>query len=339
VKGLTVRPFEATDTAAAATLLAARHKTARKRLPMLSKALEAPRGWEPLVRGVLGPRSHGVAAHRDGKLVGFLIGEDSLFGPTEMASLWFPPHSISVDNAGHAVAPGEDLTGVYRTLYAHLAERWVARGFFIHRIEVTAGDADVQEAWVSLGFGRHITAAVRDTGPVANARAGLIDIREANTEDIDVVMRLVDTLNRHHATSPMFWPMLPETDEAAKQFNLSGIAGTTNAYFIAYLRGQPAALQSFLAPGFTPQIVEPEKTIYLFDGVVDEAARDGGVGSSLLEHSMRHLREHGYERCCLHFASGNPSGAPFWLGQGFVPVQHTMLRHVDERIAWANHTA
>lgn len=335
MKGLTVRPFEAGDVTAATALLAARHKAARKRLRMLSKALEMPPSWEPLVKGALGPRSHGAAALRDGKLVGFLIGEDTLFGPTEMPSLWFPPHSVSIDNAGHAVALEEDVSGVYRALYAHLAERWVARGFFIHRIEVTAGDSEGQEAWVSLGFGRHITAAVRGTGPVVNARPGLVEVREANTEDIDVVMRLVDTLNRHHAESPMFWPILPETDAAAKQFNLSGMAAATNPYFLAYLRGEPAALQSFLAPGFTPQIVQPEKTIYLFDGVVDEAARDGGVGSSLLDHSMRHLRERGYERCCLHFASGNPSGAPFWLGQGFVPVQHTMLRHVDERIAWA----
>ena len=47
------------------------------------------------------------------------------------------------------------------------------------------------------------------------------------------------------------------------------------------------------------------------------------------------LREQGYANCCLHFASDNPSGAPYWLGQGFVPVEHTMVRRIDERIAWA----
>ena len=56
----------------------------------------------------------------------------------------------------------------------------------------------------------------------------------------------------------------------------------------------------------------------------------------LNNHSMRWAREQGHLTCTLHFASGNPSGAPFWLRHGFIPVTHTMERRVDERIAWAN---
>jgi hypothetical protein len=43
----------------------------------------------------------------------------------------------------------------------------------------------------------------------------------------------------------------------------------------------------------------------------------------------------GYTSCTLHFAPSNPSGGPFWLGHGFVPVEHTMERVIDSRIAWA----
>jgi hypothetical protein len=42
----------------------------------------------------------------------------------------------------------------------------------------------------------------------------------------------------------------------------------------------------------------------------------------------------GYTTCTLHFASENYSGGPFWLKHAFVPVEHTMERRVDERIAW-----
>jgi hypothetical protein len=51
---------------------------------------------------------------------------------------------------------------------------------------------------------------------------------------------------------------------------------------------------------------------------------------------MAWARKQGHRWCTLHFASGNPSGAPFWLGHGFIPVEYTMSRHLDERVAYAN---
>ena len=51
---------------------------------------------------------------------------------------------------------------------------------------------------------------------------------------------------------------------------------------------------------------------------------------------MEWAATNGYHTCTLHFASQNPSGGPFWLGHGFVPIEYTMERRVDERVAWAN---
>ena len=340
VASLTIRPFEPADIPAAALLLAERQKRDRKRLRMLSKALEDPSWWEGLFRRAQetpGRQKDRAVAVRDGKLAGFLIGERMLLGPREFPSVFIPPMSISIESPCHAVAKGEDATEVFRALYTFLSDHWVHDGFFVHRIDLAAGDSEVQEAWVTLGFGRSTTAAVRGTGPVNYVRKSGVEIHRAGAEDIDVIMRLVDTLNRHHAQAPMFWPMLRATDEAAREFNLTSIRDPQNPYFIAYDNGRAVALESFLRPGFTPLIVEAEKTVYLYDGVVEPDVRSSGVGSLLLERGMAWARERGIERCVLHFASGNPSGAPFWLGHGFVPVQHTMERRIDERIAWADH--
>ncbi|GMV86487.1 MAG: hypothetical protein AMXMBFR80_23420 [Dehalococcoidia bacterium] len=336
VAHLTVRPAHSADLDAAAELLAARHRRDRARVPHLDVRLEEPASARELIAPLFeNPRARGAIAESGGGPVGFLFGEQMVFAPTEMASLFVPPHSISMPIEGHAVADGSDPVAVYRALYGALAGEWAAGGFFVHRCAVPAGDPDMQEAWVSLGFGRHLTAATRATAAVERSGGGGIDVQRASPEDIEVVMELAEHLNSWHRESPMFWPLLRTPEPAAREFNLAQLRGGDLPYFVAFRDGVPIAMQTFLRPGFTPPIVTPGGNVYLFEGVVSAAARGGGLGSALLGHSMAWARNAGYETCTLHFAAPNPSGGPFWLGHGFVPVEHTMERRIDERIAWA----
>ena len=332
-----VEPFGSRDIGAAARLLAARHRRDRERLPMLADALTGePACVATVEHSFRNQRAGGVVARLSGALVGFLFGEKMTLSPAELGSMWVPPHSISIGVDAHAVAGDVDATVVYRAMYAALAADWVKGGFFQHQVHVVPGDAEVQEAWVSLGFGRGTTAAVRDTGPVSGVRPAAVEIHQASPEDLAVVTALSDALFRFHSASPIFWPFLAEPHPAAVEHTRSLLSDPANAHFIAYDRGEAIGMQTFNRPGFTPPIVEPEGNIYLFEGVVDGRARSGGVGTALLAHSMDWARREGYVRCTLHFASANPSGAPFWLGHGFVPVEHQMARHVDERVLWAN---
>jgi GNAT superfamily N-acetyltransferase len=337
VSRISVRDFDSSrDLQPAAELFAARHRRDRQRLPLLARGLEDPANSAAVISSQLtSTRSSAVIAETRGRTVGFLAGEKALFAPTDFPSQFIPPHSISMGVDAHAVAEGEDASEVYRAMYAVLADRWVRDGFFVHQANIVAGDAEAQEAWVSLGFGRHTTAAVRPTGPVDRPSSATIEVHRAGPEDIGVIMKLADDLGRHHNSSPIFWPYLRETDRATHEFNLAALANSDVPYFIGYDAGTPVGMQTFLRPGFTPPIVEPEGNIYLFDGVVAAEARGGGIGTALLSETMKWSREHGYTTCTLHFASGNPSGAPFWLGHGFVPVEYTMSRRIDERVAWA----
>ncbi|MBE0608421.1 MAG: GNAT family N-acetyltransferase [Dehalococcoidia bacterium] len=333
---LTVRPVNPADLDAAAALFAARHRRDRERIPHLEPRFEDAAGARELIRPLFeNPRARGAIAESGGAVAGFLFGEEMLFAPTDMASLFVPPHSISMPIEGHAVVEEQDATAVYRALYGFLACGWVANGFFIHRCAIPPGDAAMQEAWVSLGFGRYLTAATRPTSPVERRKAAAIEVQRASPEDIDVVVELAECLNRWHWQAPMFWPVLHSTDGATREFNLGQLRSGDLPYFVGYQDGTPAGMQTFLRPGFTPPVVARDGNVYLFEGVVSDDVRGGGVGTELLLHSMDWARNAGYETCTLHFASPNPSGAPFWLGHGFVPVEHTMERRVDARVAWA----
>jgi GNAT superfamily N-acetyltransferase len=281
-----------------------------------------------------------VAAYRGSEFAGFLFGEQMLFGPADYAAKYFEPRSISMPGEGHAVARGEDATAIYRALYGALAADWAREGFYVHTVHITPGDADLQEAWVSLGFGRGTVCASRETAlPVKGAGVGPqanLDIHEAGSEDIEVVMQLDWALYEHHSQSPIFWPLLTEPRPAAREHTGHMLEDAKNAYFVAYEDGRPVAMQTFEQRGFIPATVEREQNIYLHDGIVEASARGGGIGTKLLDHAMAWARREGYTWCTLHFASANPSGAPFWLGHGFVPVEYTMSRHLDERVAYAN---
>ncbi len=333
----TVRPIEQSDIPACGALLAARHVRDSERLPAMTESLKSPATAAVAVQGeAFGSRKDSVVAVREGEVVGFLAGERMLLPPDLYVSLYIEHHSASIGNLAHAVAPDFDATDMYRRMYSALAGEWIRNGYFSHTVHIAPGDADVQEAWVSLGFGRKTTAAVRPTGPVETTEGPTFEIHRAAAEDIDVVSSLERTLAQHHAAAPIFWPYLRETDDSFRKHQLELISDPTSAYFVAYEGGRAMGMQTFVKPGYTPETVDSESTVYLYEGVVEPEARGSGLGTGLLAHSMAWAREQGYANCCLHFASDNPSGAAFWLGQGFVPVEHTMVRRVDERIAWAD---
>ncbi len=335
-----VRPFERGDLDAAAALIAQNHRRDRERHPVLAEALEdAAEARTMLTKWVDNERTDGAVAVDGDVLAGFAIGERAAGAPPDsyMGQL-STPRSVTIGARDHGVAAGYDASAVCRLLYRELAERWVAAGYFHHSVHLIEGDERLQEAWFNLGFGRHVSIAVRDgTGPVAGAHAEGVEVREAGSEDVGVLLELARTLGLHHIGSPMFmfWPVLPEYDGMARTFFSALLEGEGNPHFVAYRDGQPVGLTSFLKQGFFPPYVNAEKNVYLFMGIVEPEAQDGGVGRALLDQGMAWARDEGYERCTLHVLSANYSGEPFWFANGFQRVEYTLERHIDERVAWA----
>jgi GNAT superfamily N-acetyltransferase len=257
--------------------------------------------------------------------------------PLEMLAQFYPQRSMIVPYDGHALAPDEDAS-LYRELCAALAGGWVAGGFFDHFVSVPAQDAAAREAWDSLGFAREVTCAAREVDLPVAAPAGRpagLEIHQAGPEDIDIIDALGEALWQHHAEAPIFAPFLRETQQDERETTLELLADPGNAHFVAYRDGQPLAMNTFMKEGFLPPLLTPEACVYLFQGVAYPEARRGGVGKALLAHSIRWAQEQGHRWCALHVYAANTSGASFWFGNGFRPLEHRLRRHVDERIAWA----
>jgi GNAT superfamily N-acetyltransferase len=337
---ITVSEFDrARHLDAAALLLAERHVRDRERDPRFPAAYEIPPACRPLIESALTEfGATGVVASEGGEVVGFAVMSPFLAQPMHMTAAFFPPRSASVSYSNHAAKGGMEHE-VYREMYAALAADFVERGYFDHYAYIAPRDKVVEEAFVSLGFGRTLTAALRGVEPVEAGLipgAGSAELHAAGAEDASVVFALNDELNAHHARAPIFWPMLREPAESSHQFTRDLLADPkTNAHWVAYGDGKPLGMNTFMAPVWITPMLTPEKTIYLYQGIVSEEARRGGLGRTILARGIDWAREQGYQHVALHFASPNVSGARFWQSQGFAPIEHRMARHVDERIAWA----
>ncbi len=335
---ITVTPFDVNrHTENALALLADRHRRDRQRESLLPAAYEDAAAcrphFEPLFEQ---PGWYGVVAESGGEMVGYAIMTPQHFAATHLLANFFPPRGVSLAYAAHATKTGM-AHDAYREMYAALAEHFVAAGFFDHAVNVAASDAEAREAWESLGFGRTITCAVRGVDPVSRPASGAVQVHQAGEEDADVIFTLNEELTLHHAMSPIFNPYLHESDQASHDFQRNLLKDAeVNAHWVGYLDGRAVGMNTFMPPLFLSQMTVPEKTIYLFQGVVTRDVRAGGVGSAILSRAVAWAREREYAHIALHFASANVSGAKFWQSSGFRPIEHGMRRRIDERIAWAN---
>ena len=321
---------------AAASLLAERHRRDREREPLFPAAFEDAAACRTQIEHAFETAGwHGVVAEEAGGVVGFMVMMPQNIAPTHMLASFFPPRGASIPYAAHATKSGLEYDG-YRAMYAALAEQFVAEGYFDHALAIPAADVESREAWASLGFGRTLVCAVRDVAPTAKAPAS-VELHQASAEDAEIIYALSEELTLHHARAPIFNPYIRESDTAAHDFQKNLLnEPAANAHWIAYDDGRAVGMNTFMQPFFLAPPTVPEKTIYLFQGIVTQDARFGGVGTAILSKGVEWAREQGYERIALHFASANLQGAKFWQSSGFRPIEHSMRRRVDERIAWAN---
>ena len=336
-----VRNAVASDLKGCAALLAARHARDRARTAALPERFDASKACVELLAPLFGSgTANGAVAEIDGELVGFMFGHRAMHAPDHWLAQYVPPRSLSVPVHGHGVAEGVDLLRVYGSLYAQLAVGWTKGGFFRHRIGIPAGDPEQREVWFQLGFGAAITYASRDVSPLRSAAlASDISIREATVEDQGEVERLEELNSRFHNQSPVFWPYVwDDVAESASGLTSYALDREHSAVFLA-TRGMETLGMQLLFSGAAIRLGSglstQEGSVYLNHGIVDPDVRGGGVGTALLEQSLSWAREVGYGQMTLHYATMNPSGGPFWQRHGFTPMEYTVERQVDERVAWA----
>jgi GNAT superfamily N-acetyltransferase len=332
-----VRGFEPADLDAASRLLAARFERARAQVSDPGSSdrdtVSCRAALESLAAAKL---VRGAVATRGAEPIGFMLARRSLAAPDSALAYFSPAFSVASPLSGHAVAAGEDPLEVYRALYARLAGDFVADGFLEHGVGVLAGEREIHDAWVTLGFGRSFTLAMRGVEPLAESTRSDLEIRTATEKELPQVFALLAEQRAFHARAPMFLPDLRILHDAQESQARWLIGQPRCPTFIAWREGRALGMQLFApSAAFVSWPLCDDATVYLFQGVVSERERGARVGAALLQHSLAWMRRENVRRCGLHYLAANPSGAPFWTSHGFRPAEHFLHRTVDARIAWS----
>jgi GNAT superfamily N-acetyltransferase len=306
----------------AAALVNARYAALREDVPSLPSRYEDSGAILPYLRDLAG-KAPGVAAICSGQLSGFLLGFviPSFRGKR---SIFSPEWANGADLA--------DSRRIYQEMYARLSSRWVDDGCFDHLISALASDRAGIDGWQWLGFGMIAADAVRDLEPAPDPSAG-VDVRRGRLEDIEQAMALDDALQRHMAAAPTFLAHGETHDRGHYQ---EWLGDPANALWLAY-RGTEAVAYMRQGPASTDActIIRDETTTSIVGAFTQEHARGRGIATALLNRSLDWARSEGYERCAVDFEPMNILAARFWL-RHFSPVCYSLVRHVDERIAWAH---
>ncbi len=167
-------------------------------------------------------------AVRRGRAVGYLLGLTIVTPPASRGASFLAPQAGYIGYAGHAV-DAEDATDVLAVLYGALAAGWVDTGCLSHYVLVASTDAPTEERWHTLGFGRELVTAIRNTEPLRRADwPG--EIRRAGREDLDTIVRFVNGLHRFEAAAPRWIPYLPETEPAERTYQAQMLDDPACAY-------------------------------------------------------------------------------------------------------------
>ena len=331
-------PFHEGLLPAAADLLARRHTRDRLAMPLLPARFETARSALAAVREVWHkPWTTGVAALRDGRLLGYLMGEarfDLLRGRHVWAHL--PGHALAEN------APPE----LYADLYAAAGVEWLRLGAFDHYVMMPAADAAGLDVWYGLSFGREQAHAMRSlTEPLPEpVDVPGVRVRRATADDRDTMVEEMSPLLRQRLAGPPVWAAaLPEYIRQVRE----GFAEMlSDAHAIVWLAeemdaaGQARTLgyQAYFAA--TPSddnltISLSDRTALLEVAATRPEARGRGIGQALTRAGLTGAADAGYAVCVADWRTTNVEAARFWPRLGFRPAVYRLTRKVDPRIAWA----
>lgn len=332
-------PFHVGMLPAAAELLSRRHARDRAMMPLLPARFEQPRMAQAAVREVWStPHTSGVAAWRDGRLVGYLLGQ-AKFETHRGRHVWIPL-------PGYALGEGEPAD-LYAELYAAAGPEWLRLGAFDHYLMMPAEDRDGLNAWFSLSFGKEQAHAILSlTGPLPERPAvpGVV-IRRAGEADRDAFVGDMSPILRRHMAGPPVWAAsLPErvepmregfvemlTDESARVWIAEAEGnGDDSGRMLGYVLLYPASPSD---DNLTVSV--SERTVLLEVAAIRPEARGRGIGQALAVAGLADAAALGYRVCITDWRTPNIEANRFWPKLGFRPAVYRLARKVDPRIMWA----
>jgi GNAT superfamily N-acetyltransferase len=316
MKTLTLSQLAPSQAPLAASLLAERHRRFLDTWPAAARSFEDPSHCQALLEPLL-REDDSFGAWRGSSLVGFVTGT-----PRDRMGV--------VPAAGHAVDSRDaDVSGVYGSLYAELAQAWLERGVVVNDVELPAMH-DIEEAWHLLGFGRRVCIGSRSSEvlPRDVFPSPGTTIRVADADDLSSIVRLAAMEVEFRSGPPMYLEGGPPDLDAlhekhAQLFDAGAI------HFVAVVEGEVVGLLTLLQESLFPLICA-EDAPFVSTTVTDPRYRRRGIGRMLVRTAADWARDRGHHHMDVSFQSASPLLRAFWRESGFEPIGWKVARRLPE---------
>lgn len=321
MSGYEVKNMKKEYTEEAAELFASGYREEREGVEWLPKKYEDPDNIKTIISNII-EDSPGIAVFENGSMKGYKQGV-SLSTSREKRSMYIPEW-------GHT-AVNKDQLSIYQIMYENAASRWVKNGYFKHLISFFSNDKEIKDTFSWFGFGMTTVDPVRG---VDGIEANDIDcqIREVEKEDAEKIHEFRIDMDRYTASSPIFLPYEKKPDLDYYENYLQD--DSTKGWF-ALDDGEPVSYILLGKPSDCAYVIHDENSININGAYTKKGFRRKGIGTKLLSKAVQWAEEKGYRRVTVDFEPENILGRNFWL-KYFKPVCYSMVRNVDEIIAWAN---
>jgi len=317
MQSVEVTPIQPADYSQAAALFVHDFNQLREKIPALSSRLSETTPVENRLAGLF-DQCQGLAAHADGKLVGYLgwyIVPD--FRGAGRLGAYVPEF-------GHC-ASQERLAQVYQALYQDATRIWTDSAVQMHAITILAHNQAERNFWFWNGFGLLVVDAIRTMTPLEPHARSRLTIRKATPADTDDLYTLDVEHCRHYTQPPVFMSpkqVSPNSPQEWQKF----LEQAENAAWMALDGEMPAGFIRFDANGGDGSaILEGESTAFISGAYVRPEFRARGVASAILDMALQDYATRGYQRCTLDFESVNPQASAFWL-RYFQPAAYSLMR-------------
>lgn len=314
----------------AAKILAARHQTERQAFPELPIRFEQSEHAERAIQDLFEKASYlGVAAFRNGKLIGFMIA-NLLNEPQRGRHAW-------IDYAGYAIDRDEPAE-LIRQLYSHLGGQLIRLGYFSHFVLTPCADDKAVDAWFRLCFAHEQVHGLLSLENIEPPPSPAPSIRLATKADEAAVRAMSNMIPSQVAAAPAWGATLPEMlpdlndgfaellDEEDVRFWASFDSGGSIASCIA----------TWPDPESDADMKIPERCSTISCVATQEVHRGKGLSSQLLAIALYDARQAGFEFFETDWRMANLPISNFLPRRGFTPYAYRLHRRIDERVLWAD---
>lgn len=271
---------------------------------------------EPLLPLLSDLLSHGNAfvAVAHGELIGYLG--------------FLPPFSGAFGNCIGAFSPlhacacfGKDPSRTFSELLSFSMEVLYRQGVTSVAVCRYAHEDSILRTLVFSGFGIRCSDLMRRTAPAAAACDGYT-FRTASPSDTPHLLSLYNSLEAHMASSPIFMPKTPWSNER--------LASVLDHILVACKEDQPIAALLLEQNGETFLDAQPN-TMHISSTFCHPDHRGTGVMHALVDFASDLAYRNGTRFLGVDCETLNPPAFRFWQ-KHFTPFTYSAVRRLDERL-------